>query len=215
MEAVRETGAEKTPTLEYPLLPDRELIDLICAGSQEATVEFLVNRYGRLLQYLARRYDDDLLSDIYHQIFSGGTWARLRKWDGRSKFGTWLGAVAHNLHAEKMRSRGRELVNLGKFASSARRLHEEDRVERDQPIVPITDREDGDARRSWILRALNSLSPRDQLLVSLLDLRDPPEKIEIVAGMMNRTVEVVRVAHTRAKKRLREALERDGGEDHE
>ena len=215
MEAIRESSAEKTPRLEYQLLSDRELIDLICAGSPEATVELLVSRYGRYLQYLARRYDDDLVSDIYLHLFSAGNWARLRKWSGRSKFVTWLGVVAHNLHAEKMKSRGREAVNLEKYASSARRLQEAERVERDQPIVAITDQEDDTIRNSRILRALNSLSPRDQLLVSLLDLRDPPEKIEIVAEMMNRTVEVVRVAHTRAKQRLRDALKRDGGENHE
>ncbi len=215
MEAIRESSAEKTPKLDDPLLTDQALIDLVCAGSQEATVELLVNRYGRYLQYLARRYDDDLVSDIYLHLFSAGSWARLRKWTGRLKFATWLGVVAHNLHAEKMKSRGREVVNLEKYASSVRRLQEAERVEQDQPGVAITDREDDATRNSWILRALNSLSPRDQMLVSLLDLRDPPEKIEVVAEMMNRTVEVVRVAHTRAKHRLRDALKRDGGENHE
>lgn len=212
MGAVRESGADNTLGVHASSASDRELIDRICAGSHEATAELLINRYGALLQFLARKYDEEVVSDLYNHLFTSGTWARLRKWDGQSKFSTWLGAVVHNLYAERMRTRGREAENLRKFATLSRRLSEEDCDGQAQPASAMAAVEDRSLRISRILRALESLSPRDQLVVSLLDLRDPPEKVEVVAEMLGRTVEAVRVARTRARQRLKEALEREGGE---
>ena len=210
MEVARDDGSEKTPISDALSLSDQELIDRTCSGCQEAATTLLVRRYGALMQFFARKYDDDMISDLYLHLFSNGTWARLRKWDGRSKFSTWLAAVARNLYAERVRTRSREADNLRKYALSFHRLLEGDRAERDQPMVAMADQEVQTFQNSRILRAMELLSDRDRLIVSLLDLKVPPEKIEVVAEMLDRTIEAVRVAHTRAKQRLREVLEREG-----
>lgn len=215
MEVVSDCGATRPPNIDYTSLSDEALIGLICAGSEEATVAFFNHRYGHTLQTLARKYGEDLVSDIFHHLYSEGTWSRLLKWNGSSKFSTWLAIVAYNLNADKWKARNREADNLRKYASSVRRLEEEDRVERDQPTVAIMDGEDHQILRSEIVRALNSLPPREQLLISLLDLTDPPVTVESVAEMLGLSLNAVRVAHTRARQHLGRVLKRDGGKNHE
>ncbi len=150
-----------------------------------------------------------MISDLYLHLFSNGTWARLRKWDGRSKFSTWLAAVARNLYAERVRTRSHGGARFAGDALSSTVYWKE--TARDQPMVAMADQEVQTFQNSRILRAMELLSDRDRLIVSLLDLKVPPEKIEVVAEMLDRTIEAVRVAHTRAKQRLPRGARTRGG----
>ena len=211
MEAASRGGIGAGSDPGEPPPSDGELIRLICDGSAEAANDLLLHRHRDFLAYLARKYDEELISDLYAHLFSGGTWERLKKWDGRgAKFTTWLAVVASRLYLDRIRARGREAGNLRKFARTSGRHAEDDRAEQSRPEAGLVAGEARSARVSSVLRALATLPPRDRLILSHLDLRDPPYPVESVAEMIGLRVEAVRTARSRAKERLRKALEADG-----
>lgn len=97
-------------------MTDKEIVDLVIAGNEEAMLYLLYDRYVNDLKFYAWRYYDSLayLEDLTNYLyiqFKGkkGDWQPLRSFQWRSKFRTWFCSVASHLFLEKRE----ELIGLG------------------------------------------------------------------------------------------------------
>lgn len=97
-------------------MTDKEIVDLIIAGNEEAMLYLLYDRYENDLKFYAWRYYDslayleDLINYLYIQ-FKGkkGDWQHLKSFRWECKFRTWFCSVASHLFLEKRD----ELIGLG------------------------------------------------------------------------------------------------------
>ena len=97
-------------------MTDKEIVDLIITGNEEAMLYLLYDRYENDLKFYARRYYDslayleDLINYLYIQ-FKGkkGDWQPLKSFQWKCKFRTWFCSVASHLFLEKRD----ELIGLG------------------------------------------------------------------------------------------------------
>ena len=100
----------------YKNMTDKEIVDLIIAGNEEAMLYLLYDRYENDLKFYAWRYYDslayleDLINYLYIQ-FKGkkGDWQPLKSFQWKCKFRTWFCSVASHLFLEKRD----ELIGLG------------------------------------------------------------------------------------------------------
>lgn len=100
----------------YRDMTDKEIVDLIIAGNEEAMLYLLYDRYKNDLKFYAWRYYDslayleDLINYLYIQ-FKGkkGDWQPLKSFQWKCKFRTWFCSVASHLFLEKRD----ELIGLG------------------------------------------------------------------------------------------------------
>ena len=97
-------------------MTDKEIVDLIIAGNEEAMLYLLYDRYENDLKFYVWRYYDslvyleDLINYLYIQ-FKGkkGDWQPLKSFQWKCKFRTWFCSVASHLFLEKRD----ELIGLG------------------------------------------------------------------------------------------------------
>lgn len=97
-------------------MTDKEIVDLIIAGNEEAMLYLLYDRYENDLKFYAWRYYDslayleDLINYLYIQ-FKGkkGDWQPLKSFRWKCRFRTWFCSVASHLFLE-MKD---ELIGLG------------------------------------------------------------------------------------------------------
>lgn len=100
----------------YKYMSDREIVDLVIAGNEEAILYLLYDRYENDLKFYAWKYYDslayleDLINYLYIQ-FKGkeGDWHPLKSFQWKCKFRTWFCSVASHLFLEKRD----ELIGLG------------------------------------------------------------------------------------------------------
>ena len=89
-------------------MTDKEIVDLIVAGNEEAMLYLIYDRYESDLKFYAWRYYDslayleDLINYLYIQ-FKGkkGDWQPLKSFQWKCKFRTWFCSVASHLFLEK------------------------------------------------------------------------------------------------------------------
>ena len=100
----------------YKDMTDREIVDLIIAGNEEAMLYLLYDRYENDLKFYAWRYYDSLayledLTNYLYMQFKGkrGDWQPLKSFQWKCKFRTWFCSVASHLFLEKRD----ELIGLG------------------------------------------------------------------------------------------------------
>lgn len=97
-------------------MTDKEIVDLIITGNEEAMLYLLYDRYENDLKFYVWRYYDslayleDLINYLYIQ-FKGkkGDWQPLKSFQWKCKFRTWFCSVASHLFLEKRD----ELIGLG------------------------------------------------------------------------------------------------------
>lgn len=153
----------------------------------------LVARYQRKLYGLLWRLcpRPDEIDDLYQQVWIKAWGARLG-FEGRSKFGTWLYAIALN-QVREWRRRQRPQVDIDSLPEAETR----------QPNA--LDRLLGRDRQRQLQAALNRLSDGDRRLLSLRYLQDL-DYAEI-AGLERQSLAQVRLKSFRALQRLRSLLD--------
>ena len=100
----------------YKVMQDKEIVDLIIAGNEEAMLYLLYDRYESDLKFYAWRYYgslaylEDLTNYLYIQ-FKGknADWQPLKTFQWKCKFRTWFCSVASHLFMEKRN----ELIGSG------------------------------------------------------------------------------------------------------
>lgn len=97
-------------------MTDKEIVDLIIAGNEEAILYLLYDRYEKDLKFYAWRYYDSLayLEDLINYLYiqfkgKNGDWQPLKSFQWKCKFRTWFCSVASHLFLEKRD----ELIGLG------------------------------------------------------------------------------------------------------
>ena len=100
----------------YEDMTDKEIVDLIIAGNEEAMLYLLYDRYENDLKFYAWRYYDSLvyLEDLINYLYiqfkgKNGDWQPLKSFQWKCKFRTWFCSVASHLFLEKRD----ELIGLG------------------------------------------------------------------------------------------------------
>lgn len=100
----------------YKNMTDKEIVDLIIAGNEEAMLYLLYDRYENDLKFYAWRYYDSLvyLEDLINYLYiqfkgKNGDWQPLKSFQWKCKFRTWFCSVASHLFLEKRD----ELIGLG------------------------------------------------------------------------------------------------------
>ena len=97
-------------------MTDKEIVNLIIAGNEEAMLYLLYDRYENDLKFYAWRYYDSLvyLEDLINYLYiqfkgKNGDWQPLKSFQWKCKFRTWFCSVASHLFLEKRD----ELIGLG------------------------------------------------------------------------------------------------------
>lgn len=97
-------------------MTDKEIVDLIIAGNEEAMLYLLYDRYENDLKFYAWRYYDSLvyLEDLINYLYiqfkgKNGDWQPLKSFQWKCKFRTWFCSVASHLFLGKRD----ELIGLG------------------------------------------------------------------------------------------------------
>ena len=100
----------------YRDMTDKEIVDLIIAGNEEAMLYLLYDRYENDLKFYAWRYYDSLvyLEDLINYLYiqfkgKNGDWQPLKSFQWKCKFRTWFCSVVSHLFLEKRD----ELIGLG------------------------------------------------------------------------------------------------------
>ena len=100
----------------YSNLTDKEIVELIIAGNEEAMLYLLYDRYENDLKFYAWRYYDSLayLEDLTNYLYiqfkgKNGDWQPLKSFQWKCKFRTWFCSVASHLFLKKRD----ELIGLG------------------------------------------------------------------------------------------------------
>jgi RNA polymerase sigma factor (sigma-70 family) len=173
---------------------DRELSERICAGDADAIRELLVNRCGRVIAQLVRRFCyPDLFGDLYVALQKDG-WRKLAVWRGECCLEHWIWKIAFGLSIERAR-RDKRIVFL----------EPEKLINHTGGVTPDFD---SPLRRRDLLRAIASLKDPRQRTIMLGTLQNRP--IEEMAGTLRITRGNADVLKKRAIDHIKEFLEERG-----
>ena len=150
--------------LRYKDLDDRQMIDLVLSGNEEAMLYLIFERYSPLLKKLCKRYYNDLrfLEQLQVELLillKDKDWHAVRGFSWRSSFGTWLGTVAGNLFINKMP----ELIGIDKFLVSIGENVKGGEVNIPEPEPP----HENDMRMILLIEAIQQLEDKDQQFILL------------------------------------------------
>jgi RNA polymerase sigma factor (sigma-70 family) len=162
----------------YDKESDQELSRLVAAGD-EAAFARLVDRYQRAVFSTIRRYlgsstdVEDLAQDVFASV-----WQNARRFEGRSKFSTWLYRIVVN-RCLKHRRKHRIAVESLDEQSEEARVPEQLSVEFNQRLEQ--------ERKSRIVnQAISELPERQRLAVRGERFVEPLELLERVAAIVQR-----------------------------
>ena len=167
----------------YDALSERELIDAILSGNEEAAIYLIYNRYYRDLRYLcfdycgSHKYIDDVCHEVYILLKGkNGDWHPLSTWKGLSTFRTWLNHTVQNY----LRNYREDLIGLRENKLYSDDEDDVDPVEKviaDQPTL------EENLQKVLLLEAINKLENPDQRLVILKELQGYSH--EEIAAILN------------------------------
>lgn len=149
---------------QYEKLDDRQIVDLVLDGNEEAMLYLLFERYSPLLKKLCVRYYGDLyfLEQLQVELLillKTKDWHALRNFGWRSSFGTWLGIVAGNLFIKKMP----ELIGISKFTVSIGEDGDNNEVNPSEPESP----HEYDIHMVLLIEAIHLLEDKDMRYILL------------------------------------------------
>lgn len=177
----------------YDSYSERDLIEAILSGNEEAAIYLIYNRYYRDLRWLcfdiygSHAYIDELCQEVYILLKGKkGDWHPLTTWAGISTFRTWLNKAVRNLFLEK-RSK---LIGLRENKLYSEKEDDVDPVENVESHHPSIEE---NFQKVLLLEAINKLENPDQKLVILKELQGYSH--EEIAAILNQ----VRRAENRIK----------------
>ena len=148
----------------YHELDDKQLVELVLSGNEEAMLYLIFDRYSPLLKALCKRYYGDLyyLEELQTELLillKSNDWHALRSFGWRSNFGTWLAVVAGNLFIKKMP----ELIGITRFLVSIGEDGESGEVNPSEPEPP----HENDMRMVILMEAIYMLEDKDLRFILL------------------------------------------------
>src|SRR5512139_3808257 len=179
--------------------PDGRLVAAVLEGDDGAFAA-LVGRHKRQVLRIAARFcrTPPELEELGQEIFLKA-YADLGKYRGEAPFPHWLSRIAVRSCYDALRKRRREVDTLPL-----------DDVAPYLPDDSIPGKEDAEAARDLLSRALSRLPPAERLVITLLSLEE--RTVREVAAMTGWSEVNVKVRAFRARRELKRILEEtDGG----
>jgi len=184
-------------TAIYDKESDEELIRLVAAGD-EASLARLVDRYQRavfstILRYLGSSTDvEDLAQDVFASV-----WQNARRFEGRSKFSTWLYRIVVNRclkHRRKHRIAVESLDEAGEEAPVPEQL-----------TVEFNQRFEQERKSRIVNQAISELPERQRL--ALILTRFEGKSYQEAGEIMGVSLAAIESLVLRAKENLAKRLE--------
>ncbi|HXK61198.1 MAG TPA: RNA polymerase sigma factor [Acidobacteriota bacterium] len=193
------------PLPQPALLSDEEIVSRILAG-ETGLFEIIMRRYNQRLYRTIRAIlgsDDeveDIMQDVYVLAFR-----KLSQFEHRSSLATWLTRIAVNLSLSKLRRRRGD--NIYPIDTEQRqKMNEKVRDRNPSPEKQAFNREIRDLVESVIER----MPAKHRSVLVLRDVEGL--STAEVATLLGMSTEAVKVNLHRARRHLREAIERRSGE---
>ena len=180
-------------------LQEPELIRRCLKGEVECFSQ-LVQRYETMVRTMVARLikDEQSVDEVAHQVFIQA-YEKLDKFEGRSKFSTWLGQIALN--------KGRDFLR--------RRRVERERFVDSEIAVPLASHTPGPMQEAsacqdcgLLQRALAGLNEKDRNVIIMRYMNE--YDFGTIAGLVQSTPDAVKVRSFRATAKLRQELNRMG-----
>ena len=94
---------------KYQLLEEAELISLCKENEDMEAFDELANRNSNLIKYyLISKFKDHCKAEEILQITLIKAWKNIKKYEGKSKFASWLNRIAHNAYYDYCRKYKKE-----------------------------------------------------------------------------------------------------------
>lgn len=182
-------------------LQDADIIHRVLRGDQRAYT-LLVDRYQHFVYTLTCRYIDnsedaeEVAQDVFVKAYRS-----LASFDGRGKFSTWLYTITKNTCISRMRSiRPVQVVK-----------NESQLAELSGNIDNVTMSQDSRAKRKLLANAISKLVEDEALIITLFYLHE--QTVEEICRITDMSASNVKIKLFRARKRLKEILDRHYGND--
>lgn len=198
--ATREHTSNET-LVDEASLPDLDVVRRVREGDTEL-FRVIVARYQNRLFSTARRHSrrEEEVQDIVQEVFAKA-FHRLNSFRGDAPFEHWLMRLAIHTCYDFLREHQRN-----------RELHETDLSEDERAWLqtsaeaPESSQERAIAARSLVSKILESLSPANRLVITLLELEE--RSIKEIAQLTGWSVPLVKVRAFRARAEMRRILRR-------
>lgn len=156
--------------ITYNSYTEKELVQAICSGNEEAAVYLIYNRYYKDLRYLcfdycgSHEYIDDVCQEVYLLLKGkNGDWQPLTTWTGLSSFRTWLNSVVQHFLLKKRD----DLIGLREKKLYSEKEDDVDPVEK----VPSPTTTEDMMNKVMLVEAIGRIPNPDQKLVILKELQ--------------------------------------------
>ena len=168
---------------KYDSYSDRDLVDAILSGNEEAAIYLIYNKYYRDLRYLCKDYcgSHEYIDDVCHEVYlmlkgNNGDWHPLSTWDELATLRTWLNKTVRNYFY-----RNRDfLIGLREKKLYSEKEDEPDPVENVESHYPSIE---ANMQKVLLLEAINKLKNTDQKLVILKEIQGYSH--EEIAAILN------------------------------
>ena len=155
----------------YDALSERELIDSILSGNEEAAIYLIYNRYYRDLRYLCFDYcgSHEYIDDVCHEVYillkgKNGDWHPLSTWKGLSTFRTWLNHTVQNYLCNYRE----DLIGLSEKKLYSEKEDDQDPVEKVESHYPSIEE---NMQKVLLLEAINKLKNEEHRLIFIKELQ--------------------------------------------
>lgn len=173
----------------YASLSDRQIVDLVIAGNEEAMLYLLYDRYENDLKFYTWRYYDSLvyLEDLTNELYlqfkgKNGDWQPLQSFQWKCKFRTWFCSVASHLFLEKRD----ELIGFG--------IKNDSIVENDRDnTLPDPEQDAVNEKLVMLMEAINRLENEDYRFILIKELEGYNHK-EIAEMMASKRKKINKVS---------------------
>lgn len=176
-------------------MEETALISQILNGKTSAFT-VLIDRYKDRVFALALRLSgnredaEEIVQDVFLKVYSS-----LEKFQGTSKFSTWVYSIAYNTTVSKLRSVGKYQQEVG--------IESYDTVET-KDLVGVLEPLKREEQKYFLAKALQQLKPEESLIVELFYLQEM--RIEEIVEIVNESASNVKVKLHRARKKLFDLL---------
>lgn len=178
----------------YASLSDRQIVDLVIAGNEEAMLYLLYDRYENDLKFYTWRYYDSLvyLEDLTNELYlqfkgKNGDWQPLQSFQWKCKFRTWFCSVASHLFLEKRD----ELIGFG--------IKNDSIVANDRDnTLPDPEQDAVNEKLVMLMEAINRLENEDYRFILIKELEGYNHK-EIAEMMVSKRKKINKVSFYKGK----------------
>ena len=183
-----------------PDTADKILVQRILKGDQSA-FRALVIRYQNLVFTLAlrivstREEAEEVAQDVFMKVYSS-----LSAFEGKSKFSSWIYRIAYNTALTKIRNQRPDVSSLDNEKTA-------DAMNNRMGTAVYNDAE-RTFRTEHVSKAIKLLNPEDASVITLFYISE--QSMEEIAQILNIEPNAAKVRLHRARKKLRETMEKNG-----